>query len=285
MSFKPGKFRKLIKNLHKHRAELQQAESSEKEENSENNVVSIEKAPSRKRIRNKKKKKKKKKIDLIKLKKKKKEIRNQQKKDLKESIATIQELVAISRDQLAKFRFSFRHSTPLEETYAREYIKAMNNLIETYLDILTALNKVDLDVIESSFNIIQERKKEIQQTDIFKREIEEKNQDLENLRIACLDIIEKKEEEEETDLLPLLENLEKHIDSMDESNKKEFGKIEDPDSQIKEMFNMFDGYVDKYREALETIKAYREDNEKEKIITGLLLLKKAGDGIEDMLDS
>lgn len=285
MSFKPGKIKKIIDNLQQRRKEIVKEEtSSEKDSESAKNdekVTSLTAAAGKRRNRNKKGKKKKKTDVISKLRKKEKEANVKIDRDIREAIAIMEDLVTIARDEQAKFRQSHKSGTPLQEFYSAEYLKAQEALTEACKDILTGLKQREPDGLGVSFRVMKERKKAVQRTEILKRLPGNSNESLENLRTVCLDILEDKADKEA--LSSPLENLKNYVDEMDNGNRREFGKIEEPGLIIKEMFENFNTLVNKYRNGIEMIESYRDNGEKEKVVIGLFTIKEADEGIEEML--
>ena len=285
MSFKPGKIKKIIDNLHQRRQEIKKDEaSSEKDSESaktEEKVTPMTTATGKRRNRNKKGKKKKKKDAVSRLRKKEKETHVKMDREIREAIATMEDLIIITRDEQAKFRLSHKPSTPLQEIYSTEYSKAQDALAEACKDILTGLKQRAPDILEESFPVMKDRKKAVQRTEILKRIPGNSNEALENLRFVCLDILEDKAEK---DMLSLpAENMKKYIDELDQGNRNEFSKIEEPGLFIREMFENFNALVNKYRTGIEMIESYRKTGEKENVVNGLFTIKEADEGIEEML--
>ncbi len=282
MTFKPGKIKKIIDNLHQRRKDIKEtthekeAETLKKDEKS----IPLTTATGKRRSRNKKGKKKKV-TTISKLRKKEKEAEAKIDRDIREAIATMEDLIIITRDEQTKFRLSHKSAGQLQEFYSTEYLKAQDALTEVCRDILAGLKQRDPDILEAHFQVMKDRKKAVQRTEILKRVPGSGNDNLENLRKVCLDILEDKAEKDA--LSTPIEDMKKYIDKMDKSNKSEFEKIDEPGLLIKEMFGNFNSLLNKYRNGIEMIESYKDKAEKEKIVSGLFIIKEADDGIEEML--
>lgn len=287
MTFKPGKIKKIIENLNQRRQEIRLRKDetlSDKESRllkEKEKTASLTADGGRRRNRHKKGKTGKKATSAVKLRKKEKEAEIKADREIKEAMAAMEGLIMIIRSEQAKFRLSQKSTTLLQEIHSAEYLKAQEALAEACEDILKGLKQRDPDILETSFRLMKDRKREVQRTDILKRFPGTGNEKFEEIRVLCLDIIEDKGEKEI--LSTPLENLRKHIDELDQGNRLEYGKIEDPGLLIREMFEKFSGLLEEYRRGIEMIESYIEAGDKGNIVRGLFVMKQADEEIERML--
>jgi len=135
--------------------------------------------------------------------------------------------------------------------------------------------------LEESFQKMKDAKNAVKRTEILKRTAGDTNEKLENLRLACLDILEDKGGKEA--LTSSLEKIKEYIDDLDRGNRSEFENIENPGERIKEVFDDFCRFIQEYRDGVQLIESYPEEDDREKIIKGLFKIKEADEGIEEML--
>jgi len=301
VKFERKKIRRIIDKLEIRLSRIRKVGKSEFQKTGnageESNVIPIDRVARRRKKRKKKDKKKGgKPARRARKAGKKLSTEKQMERELREAVVSIEKLMMLTLNDMAEFRISFKVSSTSEKIYEKLLIKRKEELIDYYGKILSGLKEKNIDILEKSFENIKMKRKAIDHIEILNRKEKEPTSELAKLKELILDFIDCPGKPDR--IRSHIKSAEMYIDNMDRSNRNEFKGIKNPEPRVKEMFEDFNALVREFRRGIEIVESSLKKYDKEEksedremkrkrtikdIICGLLMIKSANDGIEEML--
>lgn len=207
-------------------------------------------------------------------------------RDLRAARADLDFLLDDALEELTGLYFSFKANRPSEEIFNIRLREKYRELVDSYREIIKGLKSRDVDSLESAYGRMMENMQEMERLKILLAPNAVSPECLEKIRLAVLDMIDGKPGRDET--ASFLIKLREYVEDMGRINREEFGSIENPGEDIRETNERFNALLDEYRQGINIIDQFLKqepDNSAgmEILADGLLVLKRAEDGIEDML--